>query len=56
MIGTDTVRILNPMQAGLYIKHGVKPVDLIYTDVLVFIFKKSETRELHKLWLERKLK
>lgn len=53
----ETVRILNPKQAGLYIKNGVKPLDLIYTDALVFIFEKNEeTMKLHKKWLNRELK
>lgn len=52
----NTVRILNPKQAGLYVKHGVKPIDLIYTDALVFIFEKNEvTSDLHRKWLNREL-
>ena len=52
----NTVRILNPKQAGLYIKHGVKPIDIVYTDALVFIFERNEkTAELHRKWLNRKL-
>ncbi|MBC5995483.1 hypothetical protein H8923_01805 [Romboutsia hominis] len=52
----NTVRILNPKQAGLYIKHGVKPIDIIYTDALVFIFEKNKkTVELHRKWLNREL-
>jgi hypothetical protein len=53
----DTVKILNPLQASLYVKHGVKPIDLFWNDgFLIFVFRKEQTRELHKLWLERKLK
>ncbi|WP_270940898.1 hypothetical protein [Romboutsia lituseburensis] len=52
----NIVRILNPKQAGLYVKNGVKPIDLEYTDALVFIFEKNEiTAELHKKWLNREL-
>ena len=52
----NIVHILNPKQAGLYVKHGVKPIDLIYTDTLVFVFKREETKELYKLWMKRELK
>lgn len=52
----NTVRILNPKQAGLYIKNGVKPIDIVYTDALVFIFERNEkTAELHRKWLNREL-
>lgn len=52
----EIVRILNPLQAGLYIKHKIKPIDVIYTDCLVFIFERNKTKELYKLWMKRKLK
>lgn len=52
----EICRILNPKQAGLYIKHGVKPIDIVYTDALVFIFERNEkTAELHRKWLNREL-
>lgn len=52
----ETVRILNPKQAGMYVKNGVKPLDLVFTDVLVFIFPKNKlTAELHRKWLNREL-
>ena len=51
----EIVKIINPKQAGLYIKHGIKPIDMVYTDVLVFIFDKEETNKLYQLWLRHKL-
>lgn len=51
----EIVKIINPKQAGLYIKHGIKPIDMVYTDVLVFIFDKEETNKLYQLWLKHEL-
>lgn len=51
----EIVKILNPKQAGLYIKHGVRPIDLIYTDVLVFLFDKKDTEKLYQMWLKHEL-
>lgn len=44
------VRILNIKQASYYIKNKVKPIDIIYTDKLVFVFRKSDTTEVWKNW------
>jgi hypothetical protein len=52
----ETVNILNTKQAGLYIKNGVKPVDLYWNEgYLVFVFSKDDTRELYTKWLNRTL-
>jgi hypothetical protein len=52
----DVVHILNTKQAGLYVKHGVKPIDLYWSDgVLVFVFTKAETNKLFTKWLNRTL-
>lgn len=40
-------------QAGLYIKYGVRPVDLFWDDdenCLVFMFSKKETKDLFQMW------
>ena len=38
---TNTVRIVNTKQFGLYIKYGVMPVDSLWDkETLVFIFNK----------------
>lgn len=49
------VKIINAKQAGLYIKHGVQPLRMYYTDRLVFEFDKEETKELFALWCDHKL-
>ena len=58
----DAVRILDPYQAALYWANGVEPLD-IYSSrnhktgkaVIVFVFKKDETKELFDLWCQCKL-
>ena len=54
----ELVHIINPVQAGLYIKHGVKPIDMYWDDEskkLIFMFSKKETKELFALWCDHKL-
>lgn len=61
-LAKDVVRVINPKQYKLYIKHGVFPVD-IYTirdyktdgDLLVMIFMKNETDHLWDAWVNHKL-
>lgn len=54
----ETVRILNPLQVYKYVKHGVKPIDIVAdenTEKVMFIFTKEETRHLYTKWLNREL-
>ena len=46
----EKVNIVNIRQASLYIKHGLKPIDIFYTDKIVFVFYADETKELFELW------
>ena len=53
------VKVINPLQFKLYMKYGVKPIDFYYnpsSDRVIFVFKISDTKELYRLWNERKLK
>lgn len=53
------VRVINPLQLKLYVKHGVKPIDLFYSeelDKITYVFTVRETQELYKLWCDRELK
>ena len=59
----DCIRVINPLQAKLYIKNGAYPVDMyvtkdLYSDneILVMLFRKSETRELYVKWKNYELK
>lgn len=58
----DVVRIVNPKQQKLYIKHNAYPVDMyvskdLYSDdeILVMLFNKEETRELYVKWTNHEL-
>ena len=57
----EVVRIVNPKQKDLYIKHRVFPIDIYPSinednkDVIVYIFLKEETKELFQKWLEHEL-
>ena len=54
---TNTVRIVNTKQFGLYIKYGVMPVDILCDkETLVFIFNKEDTRRVYDLWCKHELK
>ena len=57
----DAIRIVNPKQAAFYWSNGLKPLTIYpskdYTTdepILVFVFKKSETKDLFSEWCERK--
>ena len=52
----EVVNIVNLKQASLYIKHGKKPIDVEYTDRLVFIFDKEDCSLLFDLWCKHELK
>lgn len=47
----EAVRIKDRYEAMLFIKHGAMPIDLYYSkekNDLVFVFLKSETKELYE--------
>ena len=59
----DVVRVVDPKQQKLYIKHDVYPIDMYTTsdvltneDKLVMLFSRQETKELYILWKNRELK
>lgn len=51
----EVVNIVNFKQACKYIEHGVKPIDLYYTNRLVFVFDKKQTTELFNKWRKYEL-
>lgn len=57
--GSDTVYITNMRQAQLYMRHGAQLIDILYdntkNDALVFVFKRSETKELYEKWNKHEL-
>lgn len=44
------VKITNYKQAGFYISQGVKPIDVIYTNKIVFIFNEESTKDVWNTW------
>lgn len=57
----EVYRIVNQLQAKMYIKNGVYPIDL-YTsidkngnDIIVYIFLRDETQEVYKAWMAHEL-
>lgn len=52
--GLNVVYLSNMRQAQLYMRNGAELLDILYTqtknDALVFVFSKSETRELYEKW------
>lgn len=47
----NVVNIVNMKQASVYIKNGIKPTDIYYTDRLVFVFEKEKTESIFKRWI-----
>lgn len=59
----DIIRVIDPKQQKLYIKHEVYPIDMYTTtdietgeDKLVMLFSKKESQPLYILWKNRELK
>lgn len=57
----DSIRLVNVKQAAFYWANGVKPLSIYpgedfktHEPILVFIFKRSETKDLYKEWIEKK--
>lgn len=57
--GINVVYLSNMRQAQLYMRNGAELLDILYTqtknDSLVFVFSKSETRELYEKWNNHEL-
>lgn len=51
----DTVKIINPKQAMLYMKHGLKCNCYYSNEKIVYEFDKESSRKLFTLWLNREL-
>jgi len=46
----SSVKIPNNLQAYKYMINGLKPIDLIYTDRLVFVFNRTESKVFFDKW------
>lgn len=59
---SEAIRILDPSQAALYWANGVEPLD-IYSSrsyktnkaLIVFVFRRDETKEVFDLWCKHEL-
>lgn len=56
----DCVRLVNPRQMCFYMNHGIEIVDFYPSkdfktgnDVVVFLVRKDDSKEVYKLWKER---
>lgn len=55
MENKEVVKIVNMKQAGLYIKHGLTPLNIYYDNKLIMEFDKNESNPLYTLWLKHEL-
>lgn len=62
-LASEAIRILDPNQAALYWANGIEPLD-IYSSrdyktgkaLIVYVFKRSETKIVFDLWCKHELK
>lgn len=52
----EVIKIANPKQASLYMKHGLKCTCYWSVDKVIYEFDKEETKPLFELWRNYKLK
>lgn len=49
---SEVVKIVNQRQFALYVKNGVKPIDIKWGyDKVVYVFLVKDTEELFKRWV-----
>lgn len=53
--GVDVIRIINLAQVQAYIKMGLKPLDVLATDRLVFLFDKTKSKPYFDKWCKREI-
>ena len=60
---SDVVRIVNSRQAAAYLEHGAKQLDVYGSrdyktnePIVVFIFNRSDTKDLYDLWCNHEQK
>lgn len=51
----ESIRIPNQLQAYKYMINGLEPIDLIYTDRLVFVFNRAESKIYFDKWCDHLL-
>ena len=51
----DGIKIPNLLQAFKYWINGVSPIDVIYTDRLVLVFERKNTKNVFDKWCKKEL-
>ena len=51
----QTVKIVNPNQAGAYYRNGLKPIRVYFDRKWVWEFDKEESNPLYTKWLNHEL-
>lgn len=54
----DVVFILNTAQMIKYVKNGLKPLDIFYSEIsqkVIYVYGKEESHEFYELWCKREL-
>lgn len=51
----NSIKIPNQLQVYKYLINKLKPIDVIYTDRLVFVFNRAESKPYFDKWCKREL-
>ena len=55
-IKNDIVKIVNPVQAGCYVKSGLEPIRIYFDRRWVWEFDKEKSNPLYTKWLNHEFK
>ncbi len=51
----ECVKIPNQLQAYKYMANKLMPIDIIYTDRIIFVFDRAESKSYFDSWCKREL-
>lgn len=52
---TESIRIPNNLQVYKYLINGLKAIDVLYTDRIVFVFNRAESKPYFDKWCDHLL-
>lgn len=52
---TESIRIPNNLQVYKYLINKLKPIDVLYTDRIVFVFNRAESKPFFDKWCNHEL-
>lgn len=52
---TESIRIPNNLQVYKYLTNGLKAIDVLYTDRIVFVFNRVESKPYFDKWCDHLL-